>query len=64
MARKLLSTPEAASLMGIQPATLRSWRLRGRGPPYEQPAGRGTAVVYAPENVDLFILRRNEGRKK
>lgn len=58
MARKVLSSPEAATLLGISPATLRSWRLRKRGPPYTQPLGPGSPAVYTPEEVELFMLRK------
>lgn len=31
---RLLSTREAADLLGIQPGTLKLWRHQGKGPPF------------------------------
>lgn len=64
MARPLLSTPDAAALLGVSPATLRSWRMRGQGPPYKQLAGEGSSAAYAPEDVELFKLRREVAKPR
>jgi predicted site-specific integrase-resolvase len=31
---KLISSKEAAAVLGISPGTLENWRTRGYGPPY------------------------------
>lgn len=54
--RKLLTSREAAAMIGIAPATLRSWRHRGKGPAFKQLTAGGQ-VAYEPEVVELWILR-------
>lgn len=43
-------------MIGIAPATLRSWRHRGKGPAFKQLTAGGQ-VAYEPEVVELWILR-------
>lgn len=31
---RLISSKQAASILGISPGTLENWRVRGYGPPY------------------------------
>lgn len=58
MARPMLTTPQAAAVLGVSPATLRTWRARGQGPRFKQPGGPGSSAVYAPEVVELYKLQR------
>lgn len=55
----LLPSPEAAVLLGIQPQTLRKWRLTGGGPRYVRlglgPTGR---VAYRPADIDAWLAAR------
>lgn len=61
MKRHLTST-EVAAILGVKPNTLRVWRMRGKGPPYNQPAGKGSQATYDPDVVELFI--RSGSRRK
>lgn len=44
----LLSTPKAASRLGLSPRTLEKWRLLGGGPPFRK---LGRRVLYDPEDL-------------
>lgn len=48
---------------GYSPATLRTWRLRGGGPAYDQPRGQRGKVFYTPANLKAWE-RRNKTRKR
>jgi hypothetical protein len=54
--RPLLNDSEAATVLGLSPATLRSWRCRGIGPAFVK-MGRGTraAVRYHHDDLNRFI---------
>lgn len=49
-----LTTPEVAARLRRTETTIRSWRQRGIGPPYIQPAGRGTKVLYDLAAVEAW----------
>ena len=49
---ELLSSREAAELLGIKPATLDIWRSQGKGPKYLK---FGHAVRYAIDDVEAYI---------
>lgn len=55
----LIRSREAAAILGLQPQTLRAWRLRGAGPAYVRVGGgsRGR-VLYRPEDVARWIAQR------
>lgn len=57
---KFLSTPEAATMLGLRPQTLRKWRHRGLGPRYHR-LGEGTAarVVYSEADILAWLNRRS-----
>lgn len=63
MSRPMLTTPQAAAVLGVSPATLRTWRARGQGPRYKQPAGPGSSAAYAPEVVELFKMQRENMKR-
>jgi DNA-binding transcriptional MerR regulator len=44
-----LTTAEAAKVLGVAPATLRSWRNRGRGPRYRIEEVSGWALYERPD---------------
>jgi Helix-turn-helix domain len=54
----LLAERAAAALLGVAPATLRSWRCRGIGPDYIK-MGRGvrSPVRYNPVDIEEFIAQ-------
>jgi hypothetical protein len=54
--QNLLNDHQAALRLGVSPATLRSWRCRGVGPPYVK-LGHGTyaSVRYNPGDLDDFV---------
>lgn len=55
----LLPSDEVAALLGLQPQTLRSWRLRGLGPPYVRlGAGRFGRVCYRQEDIAKWLDSR------
>ncbi|MEO1018095.1 MAG: helix-turn-helix domain-containing protein [Pseudomonadota bacterium] len=61
--RILLNEIEAASRIGRSPATLRSWRCRGRGPIYIKDGG---SVMYLLSDLDAYLdgLRRDPRTRK
>lgn len=57
MPRELLDTRAAAKILGVKPATLRSWRHRGKGPPFKRAtSNKFSSCVYTPEEVELWKL--------
>ena len=53
---ELLSTNQAARLLGIRPQTLRKWRLIGKGPRYVRlGANQQARVSYSLEAVQEWI---------
>ena len=54
-----LSSPEVARKLGLQPQTLRKWRLQGLGPQYirlgSHPRGR---VLYRVADVERWTAAR------
>lgn len=66
MSRRPLTTREVAERISevwgrpVSPATVRTWRHRGQGPPFEQPAGKGSQPTYFPELVELWAIRNRK----
>lgn len=48
-----IRTEAAAAYIGSQPATLKTWRCRGEGPPYLKVSGR--MVVYLTSDLDAWL---------
>jgi len=48
----LITTPEAAALLGLNDRTLVKWRLRGEGPPHVR---LGASVRYCPAALEKYI---------
>ena len=51
----MLSTHEAAPLVGVAPKTLENWRTLGRGPTFVKAGGR---VVYDPADIEIWKSTR------
>jgi hypothetical protein len=47
-----LSTDQAASLIGVSPLTLVSWRHFGKGPPYLK---IGRRALYYPADIEAWL---------
>ena len=52
----LLSTKEAAQLLGLAPGTLRNWRRRKRGPKYIKLSR--SLVRYRRKHLEEFLSER------
>ncbi|EIC62293.1 helix-turn-helix transcriptional regulator [Mycobacteroides abscessus] len=52
----ILTSAEAALLLGITPETLAAWRHRGKSPRFTRTGHR--TVTYAREDVENFIAER------
>lgn len=58
-APQLLTTSEAAKLLGVQAQTLRVWRLSGKGPSYVRlGSGRFARACYTHEAIASWITAR------
>jgi hypothetical protein len=55
---KLLTTAEAAPLIGVEPKTAENWRCLGFGPKFIR-AGR--RVVYDPADIEVWKASRRVG---
>ena len=47
-----------APLIGITPATLENWRVRGEGPPFHKTPGRTGKVLYSLEDIAAWREQR------
>lgn len=55
-APELLTTSQAAKLLGVQAQTLRVWRLSGKGPSYVRlGSGRFARACYSIEELRRWI---------
>lgn len=71
MTKQFLTTEEAAKFLGwnpetgkggFTPSTLRSWRARGTGPEFVQPAGRRGKALYPRAALETW-LKTGKGTK-
>ena len=53
---ELLSTPDAARVLGMKPAALENWRWKGEGPPFVRVTAR--AIRYRREDLERFVEER------
>ncbi len=53
--QKLLTTLEAAPLIGVKPKTAENWRSMGFGPKFIRAGGR---VVYDPTDIEAWKSTR------
>lgn len=59
MSSRMLSTAEAARMLGLKPYTLRRWRHEGKGPRFVKLAhSQQAAVIYLEDDVQAFIATR------
>ncbi len=61
--KKLLNEKELASILDIEPTTLRIWRWKGVGPQFRK---IGSNVRYHPDDVTAYInaaCRQNTSQK-
>ncbi len=56
---ELMTSPDAARFLRLEPQTLRSWRVQGRGPRYIRISG--TRVAYRRDELDRWISEREFG---
>lgn len=55
---RLLTLDELAEWLGVSPATVRDWRVDGKGPPaVKLGEGRNAAVRYRREDVEEWLLQ-------
>ena len=52
---KLLKTDEVAEILGLSPATLRTWRWSGVGPKYFSLPGTNGSVRYKRQEDELWL---------
>ena len=58
-APQLLTTSEAARILGIKPQTLRAWRLIGRSPAYVRlGSGKFARACYTRGELERWIAAR------
>jgi predicted DNA-binding transcriptional regulator AlpA len=55
MHEQVFDQRQAAELLGLSPATLASWRSRGRGPAFLRLGGR--AIRYRRSDLERFLER-------
>jgi hypothetical protein len=56
--QELIDAKTAAPLIGITPATLENWRVRGEGPPFHKTPGRTGKVLYDPADIEAWRAKR------
>lgn len=56
--QELIDTKTAAPLIGISPATLENWRVRGEGPLFHKTPGRTGKVLYDPADIAAWRQQR------
>ena len=58
---KLMNTEDAAEYLGVSPATMRAWRVRGKGPRFCKPIkGKGGMVRYYKQDLDAWARNGND----
>jgi hypothetical protein len=50
-----LNNAEAATFLGVSPATLHTWRCRHRGPKYSR---LGSRILYDIDDLEAFFASR------
>ena len=58
LAHKYLSTKELSDILGLNPCTLRCWRMRKQGPPWVK---IGRVARYAVSAVNAWIEKQQKG---
>ena len=56
---RVLTTAEAAMILGVRPGTLRKWRARGEGPDWFRLSGaKGGRCSYASTELHRWVTER------
>jgi len=56
---KIISSNDAAAMLGVTPATLRYWRCKGKGPRFIKLGGcRQAGVAYDPADIEAWKAAR------
>jgi predicted DNA-binding transcriptional regulator AlpA len=56
---RLLSSEEAAAVLGVKPKTLRVWRWRGSGPPFVRLGdSEHSRAAYRQADIDAWAAAR------
>jgi phage terminase Nu1 subunit (DNA packaging protein) len=58
MQDKLIKSRELAGMLDVAPVTVRSWRMRGIGPPFLK---QGNLVRYRLSAVERWISKNTNG---
>lgn len=56
--RAVVSSAEAARMLGISPRTLANWRVQGRGPTYVRLGKNRSPVLYRVGDVESWLESR------
>ena len=54
----LIPSREAAAFIGVSPATLENWRVRGEGPAFVKTPGKTGKVLYEPAQIQAWHAQR------
>jgi hypothetical protein len=54
----LIPSREAAAFIGVSPATLENWRVRGEGPAFVKTPGKTGKVLYEPAQIQKYLAQR------
>jgi hypothetical protein len=54
----LIPSREAAAFIGVSPATLENWRVRGEGPAFHKTPGKTGKVLYDPADIVAWREKR------
>lgn len=57
----LLTTVQAAEMLGLKPQTLRLWRYHGKGPHYFRYGGPNSPAYYSPGDIHEWLQKRRYG---
>ena len=55
MTGELVTTAQAAALLGVRPHTLRCWRMRGVGPAYLRFGGPRSRALYTRDAIVAWL---------
>jgi hypothetical protein len=56
--KEYMNDKELAAILGIPPATMRTWRSRGRGPKYVKADGQKGCVLYSVAEFEKWLKNR------
>ncbi len=56
--RAVVSSAEAAQILGISPRTLANWRVQGRGPAYVRIGKNRSPILYRAGGIESWLESR------